>query len=59
MSTGDLPKVFTMTLRRPRWLMPKMARSRAEFGGAVEQLVEEGNEGGDAFEGEALGSEIA
>ena len=58
-STGDLPKVFTMTLRRPRWLMPMMDALRAEFGGAVEQLVEEGDEGGDAFEREALGAEIA
>ena len=31
----------------------------AELGGTVEQLVEEGNEGGDAFEGEALGAEVA
>ena len=32
---------------------------RAELGGAVEQLVEEGDEGGDAFQREALGAEIA
>jgi hypothetical protein len=32
---------------------------RAEFGGAVEEPVEEGNECGHAFEGEALGAEIA
>jgi len=27
MSTGDLPNVFTITLSRPRWLMPMIDRS--------------------------------
>jgi hypothetical protein len=32
---------------------------RVQFGGTVEKLVKKRNEGGDAFEGEALGAEIA
>ena len=48
-----------MTLRRPRWLMAMTEVCAPNSAGAVQQLVEEGHEGGDAFEGEALGAEIA
>ena len=56
---GDLPMVFTITFRRPRWLMPTTALGDAVLGGAVEDLVEEGDQDGEAFEREALGAEVA
>ena len=50
--------MWTITLRRPRWLMASTI-SRRPARRPAEELVEEGNQRGDAFEREALGAEIA
>jgi len=47
-----------MTLRRPRWLMP-MTNSIAPRSAAVSRtFVDQRDQGGDAFEREALAAEI-
>ena len=58
-SEGQRPMVLVMTLRRPRCAMAMMERVMPLRRAVANDLIEERDEDGEAFEGEALGAEIA
>ena len=56
---ADLPTMWTITFSRPRWLMASTICSAPKVRGAIQHFIHHRDQGDDAFQGEALGADVA